>query len=703
MGFFFLTLVVKCLIISAIQIETRNATSAIISVEFVEVQQQQKLLPLAINNLSYNKESEEKSSEQCRSDSDSQSATPADSVIVKRIDWDELLRSSRSVIKHTAKRAIVWLRVHIPYMTRQIIHLCDQLIEVLINLRMTLQSYMHPLYTTSSTTTSCNTQINSSGYKSECSTRSFPSAFSKNKGVFGTVTRSKLPHHNIASTQGASNLYRRTSNDNLRFNNSETSIFDRFTEDVFKTRGTVRANNAQTFSKGSMDSDSILTTKEENDINGELENEEYIKSNTALGSNLPILNQVWFIVSAWLCGAYVELLSIIFPPTPEVASLGPHLLLALIVMTLLTVLVVFSKRKDAAIEQSLSTNNVEAADARRSWQGTHRGLVKFVILGMAIIFLWFYLLAMENVLRGRLINRSEILASHNLAKSHNLSPTKFSRVDSNVNEKQSDKFTVHDLQWFNTILDSMWIIDGPEGGLGPYISQSVEDFLQRELSQVPPGVAQLSLKKFSFGVNAPVLHSVVVRHRIKNCSICHHHHDESFVQKQRPNYGVKTFYDRNREKAIDKLTELSEYLKSLLCDKIAAKIRDIPVFDAGNLNRWIHSNCNNMSKSSSKPELFPRGCELLISDIKYSYVSKDLDMVLAVRSLEVQSVYVSSELTVALKEIAFAGTFRLVTELIPEYPFVGNTTVLSLLDIMCMVISHFFCSNCSFLFLECLH
>ena len=65
-----------------------------------------------------------------------------------------------------------------------------------------------------------------------------------------------------------------------------------------------------------------------------------------------------------------------------------------------------------------------------------------------------------------------------------------------------------------------------------------------------------------------------------------------------------------------------------------------------------------------------RGCHVLVLDLDVGYTSRDLELVLAMR--EPTSL---TELTVALTELAVSTTLRASIELIPEYPFMGNTTV----------------------------
>ena len=68
-----------------------------------------------------------------------------------------------------------------------------------------------------------------------------------------------------------------------------------------------------------------------------------------------------------------------------------------------------------------------------------------------------------------------------------------------------------------------------------------------------------------------------------------------------------------------------------------------------------------------------RGCQLLSTNIEFGYVSKDLDIVFALRPSDTKTFY--PEINVALTEFSFAGNLRLEVELIPEYPFLGNATV----------------------------
>ena len=67
------------------------------------------------------------------------------------------------------------------------------------------------------------------------------------------------------------------------------------------------------------------------------------------------------------------------------------------------------------------------------------------------------------------------------------------------------------------------------------------------------------------------------------------------------------------------------------------------------------------------------GCERLVLDLDVTYVSRDMDIVLTLRSSDVRSVL--PEATVTLSGVVLSGVLRVDGELTPDYPFVGNATV----------------------------
>ena len=67
------------------------------------------------------------------------------------------------------------------------------------------------------------------------------------------------------------------------------------------------------------------------------------------------------------------------------------------------------------------------------------------------------------------------------------------------------------------------------------------------------------------------------------------------------------------------------------------------------------------------------GCQRLVLDVEFSYVSTDMDIVLTLRSSDIKSVLPEAKIT--LGGLSIHGQIRIDIELIPDFPFMGNATV----------------------------
>ena len=63
--------------------------------------------------------------------------------------------------------------------------------------------------------------------------------------------------------------------------------------------------------------------------------------------------------------------------------------------------------------------------------------------------------------------------------------------------------SIRSLFWLNKLLTLLWTVES-SGGLGPYYSSIIQEFLSYQLQIVPPSIAHLSIKKFSIGSIPPV-------------------------------------------------------------------------------------------------------------------------------------------------------------------------------------------------------
>jgi hypothetical protein len=267
------------------------------------------------------------------------------------------------------------------------------------------------------------------------------------------------------------------------------------------------------------------------------------------------------------------------------------------------------------------------------------------------------------------------------------------------------------LEWLNSIIDAMWVVDG-DGGVGPYMSQSIAKVLNGELERVPPGIAHIRMKAFTLGNHPPVIWSAATKYQIRNTTQCAKLHQEMVEStSQRHSWQHQK---ANKHTSIKSKKDFSVQLMNIIIS--LSQLVDVAIFTSTKLlhrfstgsffsnaddgasddtNHTNHTN-ENLSKSTRRhrkskllngydPNNYKykdrkysnlantRGCQLLVIDTEFGYASKDLEIVLGIRSNELQGMF--TEITVALTELVFSGKLRLNIELIPEYPFFGNCTV----------------------------
>ena len=297
--------------------------------------------------------------------------------------------------------------------------------------------------------------------------------------------------------------------------------------------------------------------------------------------------------------------------------------------------------------------------------------------------------------------------------------------------------------WINVIMASLWGVER-NGGLGPYISNSIQEMVNEELALVPPGIANIQLKRFTLGTQTPIIQAVKVQS--KRASICITPADQP---TQRRTISKKWGYvqgkeeeeeeeEMDEEEGIQRMvfnraagTEASRKTKTLVDDGMqedvkttlyAGKSTDkkagtVTSKQSGGSKEWSQwrewqsewdrrhtkspssttpqpsspSSSQKKSKQSrndrrssssdsrsSASSVIRRagggsGCERLVVDLDLTYVSREMDIVLTLRSSDVRSVL--PEATVTLSGVVLAGILRLDAELTPDYPFLGNATV----------------------------
>lgn len=148
--------------------------------------------------------------------------------------------------------------------------------------------------------------------------------------------------------------------------------------------------------------------------------------------------------------------------------------------------------------------------------------------------MWLYLIALESHQRARLVKRSSMKAVNSYLKlkihhtSSSLKRTVISNdtvdeptpqkkrfwnffnlkvgdqsIDQSTSPNDQDYTLFEETVWGNALLSSIWYVDN--GGIGPYISDTLAEVINAELSLVPPGVANLHLRKFTLGSSPPLI------------------------------------------------------------------------------------------------------------------------------------------------------------------------------------------------------
>jgi hypothetical protein len=274
--------------------------------------------------------------------------------------------------------------------------------------------------------------------------------------------------------------------------------------------------------------------------------------------------------------------------------------------------------------------------------------------------------------------------------------------------------------WMNVVMASMWSVERV-GGVGPYISQTIQGLVNDELALVPPGIANIQLKRFTLGTQPPMVQAVKVHS--KRASICIAHAEQPTRARSGGQRRAFREGDVSRqsgagagdaEEKEDTATRVTtSALQTAMLDEDGREagpdgksvertqweawqsewdrrhVRPPPASSSssspvGGLDKQpnmsqTHKSSTSSSSSRSGVSAISRrpgggnGCERLVMDIDVTYVSRDMDIVLTLRSSDVRSVL--PEATVTLSGVVLSGILRLDAELTPEYPFVGNASV----------------------------
>ena len=265
-------------------------------------------------------------------------------------------------------------------------------------------------------------------------------------------------------------------------------------------------------------------------------------------------------------------------------------------------------------------------------------VLRFAVVCFTVLAVWLTIVCLEQIYRKKELTKCSIDSVNDYIKTR--SHSNASALSFSEDFILSDEGFEHSA-WANALLESLWTINGTAGGLGPYISGSMQQVLRTELQAVPRSVAHLQIDTFTLGTHPFVLRSVrVVGPRAGA---------DSFAQ------AVKMHSSR-------------------------AAAAASPPAEGGTAYRRIRSYISSFANSypgesaNSTPVSAPVGqLEHIVVDCDLAYVSRDMNIILNVRSNDIMSVL--HETKVKLSELAISGRVRFRVDLLPEYPFIGNATV----------------------------
>jgi hypothetical protein len=302
--------------------------------------------------------------------------------------------------------------------------------------------------------------------------------------------------------------------------------------------------------------------------------------------------------------------------------------------------------------------------------------------------------ATESVQRGRIAERAKVEATHTLLQQQTAQRDRRQRRSqesailghpttptADASTWQED-FDFDDATWLNGALSSMWEVLDPQlgtGGLGPYISEVYADMVSTELGKVPPGVANVKLKRFELGHSAPLLKGIrVLRVRNESCL------DRALEGQLHPSATPQSTgsearageYNLLRQDGLlahvldyvqhSEVLRTHPFLKALYPQKTTGSSAPAPT---GVHRTGIATNQSRMPFLDQ----FSAQCDRLVVEVDAVYASRDMGVALSLRSNDLKTLV--PEVTVTLSEVHVAGQLRLNISLTSEYPFLGEGQV----------------------------
>jgi hypothetical protein len=321
-----------------------------------------------------------------------------------------------------------------------------------------------------------------------------------------------------------------------------------------------------------------------------------------------------------------------------------------------------------------------------------RWKVATVAVFAAVVYVSFT--ATESVQRGRIAERAKVEATHTLLQQQTAQRDRRQRrsqesailghptTPTAQAGAEKEDFEFDDATWLNGALSSMWEVLDPQlgtGGLGPYISEVYADMVSTELGKVPPGVANVKLKRFELGHSAPLLKGIrVLRVRNESCM------DRALEGQLHPSATAQSAgsgarageYNLLRQDGLlahvldyvqhSEVLRTHPFLKALYPQKTTGSSAPAP--------KGVHRTgvATNQSKLPFLDQ-FSAQCDRLVVEVDAVYASRDMGVALSLRSNDLKTLV--PEVTVTLSEVHVAGQLRLNISLTSEYPFLGEGQV----------------------------
>jgi hypothetical protein len=321
-----------------------------------------------------------------------------------------------------------------------------------------------------------------------------------------------------------------------------------------------------------------------------------------------------------------------------------------------------------------------------------RWKVATVAVFAAVVYVSFT--ATESVQRGRIAERAKVEATHTLLQQQTAQRDRRQRrsqesailghptTPTAQAGTEKEDFEFDDATWLNGALSSMWEVLDPQlgtGGLGPYISEVYADMVSTELGKVPPGVANVKLKRFELGHSAPLLKGIRVL-RVRNDSCM----DRALEGQLHPSATAQPTGTGTRAGEYNLL--MQDGLLAHVLDYVqhSEVLRTHPFLKALYPQKTTGSSAPGptgvhrtgiATNQSRMPFLdqFSAQCDRLVVEVDAVYASRDMGVALSLRSNDLKTLV--PEVTVTLSEVHVAGQLRLNISLTSEYPFLGEGQV----------------------------